>query len=120
MDTVVGVISDTHGLMRPEALAALHGVDVILHAGDVGALSVLRDLEGLAPVHAVCGNIDGQAFGLPAQLSLSFGACRSTSATAMSSEPRHPRRSLSDIGPTLSFMVTRTSRSLARSAQRSS
>jgi len=73
MDTVVGVISDTHGLMRPEALAALHGVDVILHAGDVGALSVLRDLEGLAPVHAVCGNIDGQAFGLPAQLSLSFG-----------------------------------------------
>ena len=57
--------------MRAEALAALHGVAMILHAGDVGALSVLRELEGLAPVHAVYGNVDDPAFGLPAHLSLS-------------------------------------------------
>ena len=71
METRVGLISDTHGLMRPEALAALHGVAMILHAGDVGALSVLRELEGLAPVHAVYGNVDDPAFGLPAHCSLS-------------------------------------------------
>ena len=71
METRVGLISDTHGLMRAEALAALHGVAMILHAGDVGALSVLRELEGLAPVHAVYGNVDDPAFGLPAHLSLS-------------------------------------------------
>ncbi len=55
---VVGVISDTHGLIRPEALAALAGVERILHAGDVGAPEVLDALAGIAPVVAVRGNND--------------------------------------------------------------
>jgi putative phosphoesterase len=55
---IVGVISDTHGLMRPEALAALAGVDRIVHAGDIGARAVLAALEAIAPVTAVRGNND--------------------------------------------------------------
>lgn len=56
--TRVGVISDTHGLLRPEALHALEGCDLILHAGDVGKPEVLEGLEALAPVAAVRGNND--------------------------------------------------------------
>jgi uncharacterized protein len=56
--TVVGVISDTHGLLRQEALDALAGVDLILHAGDVGKRDVIDRLSTLAPVHAVLGNVD--------------------------------------------------------------
>ena len=56
--TTVGVISDTHGLVRPEALAALRGSDLIIHAGDVGAPEVLDTLRALAPVTAVRGNND--------------------------------------------------------------
>ena len=55
---LVGVISDTHGLMRPEALAALRGVDRIIHAGDIGAPEILTALGELAPVTAVRGNND--------------------------------------------------------------
>lgn len=55
---VVGVISDTHGLLRPEALAALHGVDRIIHAGDIGSPEVLEQLARIAPVTAVRGNND--------------------------------------------------------------
>jgi putative phosphoesterase len=64
----LGVISDTHGLMRSEALAALEGVDLILHAGDVGAPEVLARLRAVAPVAAVRGNVDrgGWAQSLPA------------------------------------------------------
>lgn len=54
----VGVISDTHGLMRPEALAVLRGSDLILHAGDIGSPDVLSALGGIAPVTAVRGNND--------------------------------------------------------------
>lgn len=54
----VGVISDTHGLLRPEALEALRGSDHILHAGDVGKESILADLRAIAPVTAVRGNVD--------------------------------------------------------------
>jgi hypothetical protein len=54
-----GVISDTHGLLRPEALAALAGVDHILHAGDVGDAQILDALRKIAPVTAIRGNIDG-------------------------------------------------------------
>ncbi len=56
---LVGVISDTHGLLRPEALAALRGSDHLLHAGDIGGEEVLADLRALAPVTAVAGNVDG-------------------------------------------------------------
>jgi uncharacterized protein len=55
----VGVVSDTHGLMRPEAVEALRGSDVILHAGDVGGSHVLLELGEIAPVIAVRGNVDG-------------------------------------------------------------
>ncbi len=55
----VGVVSDTHGLVRPEAIEALRGSDVILHAGDVGGSHVLQELGALAPVIAVRGNVDG-------------------------------------------------------------
>ena len=57
---VIGVISDTHGLLRQEALAALTGVDHILHAGDVGDPAILDALRALAPVTAIRGNVDTQ------------------------------------------------------------
>jgi len=56
--TKVGVISDTHGLLRPEAIAALEGSDLILHAGDIGKPEVLECLKAIAPVVAVRGNND--------------------------------------------------------------
>jgi len=62
-EVVVGVISDTHGLMRPQALAALQGVDLIIHAGDVGTADVIKELRGIAPTHVVRGNIDEGDFG---------------------------------------------------------
>lgn len=62
MPTVVGVISDTHGLLRPEALAALAGSDVIVHAGDIGAPEVLDELRRIARVIAVRGNNDRDAW----------------------------------------------------------
>jgi len=55
---LIGVISDTHGLLRPEALSALAGVDHILHAGDVGNPEILDALSEIAPVTAIRGNID--------------------------------------------------------------
>jgi len=55
---LIGVISDTHGLLRPEALAALQGVEYILHAGDVGDITILDALRTIAPVTAIRGNID--------------------------------------------------------------
>ena len=54
----VGVISDTHGLLRPEAVEALRGVEHILHAGDVGVAAILDRLGQIAPVTAIRGNID--------------------------------------------------------------
>lgn len=60
---MVGVISDTHGLLRPEAVAALHGSDLIVHAGDVGDPEILKELAKIAPVTAVRGNIDKGALG---------------------------------------------------------
>ena len=54
----LGVISDTHGLLRPEAIRALRGSDHILHAGDIGDIAILEQLRNLAPVTAIRGNID--------------------------------------------------------------
>lgn len=65
MARIVGVISDTHGLLRPEAAAALAGCDAIVHAGDIGKPEVLRGLEALAPLTAVRGNVDKWADTLP-------------------------------------------------------
>jgi uncharacterized protein len=54
----IGVISDTHGLLRPQALATLAGSDLIIHAGDVGNADILPVLRAIAPVYAVRGNVD--------------------------------------------------------------
>ena len=65
---LIGILSDTHGLLRPEALAALAGADHILHAGDVGDRAILETLHTLAPLTAIRGNIDthGPCASLPA------------------------------------------------------
>jgi hypothetical protein len=55
----LGIISDTHGLLRPEVFDVFSGVDRILHAGDIGSPELLAELEAIAPVHAVWGNTDG-------------------------------------------------------------
>jgi len=64
----IGVVSDTHGLLRPELLPLLQGCDHILHCGDVGDISILTALESIAPVTAIRGNIDtrGPSAELPA------------------------------------------------------
>ncbi|MDT9631754.1 metallophosphoesterase family protein [Pseudomonas sp. JV449] len=57
----VGVISDTHGLLRPEAVAALQGCEQIIHAGDIGSPEILQQLAQIAPLHVVRGNNDHDA-----------------------------------------------------------
>jgi hypothetical protein len=56
--STIGLISDTHGLLRPEALTALKGSDLIIHAGDVGKFGIIEQLRVVAPVIAVRGNVD--------------------------------------------------------------
>jgi uncharacterized protein len=75
-EIIVGVISDTHGLMRPEALTALRGSDLIIHAGDVGAPDVIDALRALAPTFAVRGNVDtaSWAAALPMTARVAAGA----------------------------------------------
>jgi uncharacterized protein len=72
----IGLISDTHGLLRPGAVAALRGSDAIIHAGDIGDPSVLAELARLAPVTAIRGNIDRGAWAaaLPETAVLEIGA----------------------------------------------
>lgn len=74
----IGLISDTHGLLRPEAVQALAGVEQIIHAGDVGAPEVIAALQAIAPVHAVRGNNDrGRwASALPERLELEWAGVR--------------------------------------------
>jgi len=74
----IGLISDTHGLLRPEAFRALEGVDRILHAGDIGNAGVLSDLERLAPLSAIRGNNDtgDWARHIPETLQLDVGGIR--------------------------------------------
>jgi uncharacterized protein len=59
---LIGVISDTHGFLRPEAIAALRGSEHVIHAGDVGSPEILETLAAIAPVTAVRGNIDKAAW----------------------------------------------------------
>jgi uncharacterized protein len=67
---LIGLISDTHDLVRPQVFDALAGVEIILHAGDVGSASVLTELSAIAPVHAVFGNTDVPGDRLRAEVSL--------------------------------------------------
>jgi putative phosphoesterase len=73
-NATIGVISDTHGLLRPSAIAALQGCDLIVHAGDVGRAEILGALRAIAPVVAVRGNVDqggwAEALGTSAVISL--------------------------------------------------
>ncbi|MEO8735288.1 MAG: metallophosphoesterase family protein [Edaphobacter sp.] len=72
---LVGIISDTHGLLRPEAVAALAGVEHILHAGDVGDVRILDTLREIASVTAIRGNVDcrGECAELPATDAVELG-----------------------------------------------
>ncbi len=74
----IGVISDTHGLLRPQAVAALEGSPLILHAGDVGSPDILDALGAIAPVRAVRGNVDTGARVrlLPETEIIEVGQCR--------------------------------------------
>ena len=74
----IGVISDTHGLLRPEALAALRGCERIIHAGDIGKPEVLEGLRSLAPLDAIRGNVDSGdwAVAIPETLDLRIGGLR--------------------------------------------
>jgi putative phosphoesterase len=74
----IGVVSDTHGLIRPSVLDAMKDVECIVHAGDIGAKKVLDNLGGVAPVVAVRGNMDGGAWArsLPETAVLEIGGLR--------------------------------------------
>lgn len=82
---LVGVISDTHGLLRAEAIAALRGVDHILHAGDVGDPAILDALRAIAPLTAIRGNVD------------TFGPCARLPATELSELGGHTVYMLHDV-----------------------
>jgi hypothetical protein len=75
---IIGVISDTHGLIRPEAISALQESELIIHAGDIGKMDVIEALKAIAPVIAVKGNIDkGEwAEGLPEAREVEAGSVR--------------------------------------------
>ncbi|MBQ1558958.1 MAG: metallophosphoesterase family protein, partial [Pseudomonas sp.] len=72
----IGLIADTHNLLRPEALAALQGVDHLIHAGDIGGPHILAELQRIAPLSVVRGNNDQDAWAdtIPERLTLRFGA----------------------------------------------
>lgn len=72
MKRIIGVISDTHGLLRPETLQALQGADLIVHAGDIGSQHVLDALSSIARVVAVRGNMDHDAWAYALPRSESF------------------------------------------------
>jgi len=71
----IGIISDTHGLLRPEAEAQLAGVEYIIHAGDIGSAEIVPCLRRIAPVTAIRGNVDTQGWAreFPAREVVTFG-----------------------------------------------
>jgi hypothetical protein len=93
-DRVVGLISDTHGLLREAALKALAGSDLIIHAGDIGKLEILDALRALAPVVAVRGNIETEPW-TSALPTTAVAQAQSGSMSSMTS------RSLTSILPPL-------------------
>lgn len=87
----LGVISDTHGLLRPRVFDLFAGVDRILHAGDVGDPAILDDLEAIAPVLAVWGNVDGPELRarLPERLEVELAGVRVGMAHGHREEPAY-------------------------------
>jgi putative phosphoesterase len=92
----IGLIADTHGLLRPEAVAALEGSDLIIHAGDVGREAVLDALRALAPVAAVRGNVDTDPWAreLPERLDLEADGLR---IRVTHIRPRKADRDVTDV-----------------------
>ena len=77
MSTTIGILSDTHGLLRPEVIQRLHGCDRILHAGDVNRPELLDALRAIAPLHVVRGNNDKEwAQDLPTRLTIEVEGLR--------------------------------------------
>jgi putative phosphoesterase len=90
---LIGVISDTHGLLRPQLLPALVGVEHILHAGDVGDPNILSELERIAPVTAIRGNVDtsGPCAALPATDAIELAGCLIYMVHSIDDLDLHPR-----------------------------
>lgn len=72
--TTIGLISDTHGLLRPETVDALAGSDLIIHAGDIGSAEIIEALRQIAPVRAIRGNVDSESWAeqLPSEDTVTF------------------------------------------------
>ena len=88
----IAIISDTHGLLRPEALTAIQGCDLILHAGDIGSPEILDHLSQIAPVHAVRGNNDLDlpwAANIPDHLSLDLNGWQTLLIHDIADVPPH-------------------------------
>ena len=92
----IGVISDTHGLVRPEVLEAFEGVDHILHAGDIGGEDVLVELRAIAPVTACAGNIDGFHCGEAGETARITLAGVRFFLTHILDRPRKPKREVTE------------------------
>jgi hypothetical protein len=88
----IGLVSDTHGLVRPEALQFLSGSDAIVHAGDIGKPQVLEALRSIAPLHAIRGNNDTAAWAreLPDALVLELGGTKLFVLHDFNTLGRHP------------------------------
>jgi putative phosphoesterase len=111
----VGILADTHGLLRPEVLERLAGCDLLLHAGDVGDPAVLARLEAVAPVWAVRGNVDGAVLPhLPEVLSGRLGGVRGIQVeTAAAPGDMAARGDVAQAG--LAFRMTHTREDVAPS-----
>jgi uncharacterized protein len=96
---LIGVISDTHGLLRPQLLPALAGVEHILHAGDVGDPTILTELERIAPVTAIRGNIDtsGPCASLRATEAIELAGCLIYMVHSIDDLDLHPRPAGIDV-----------------------
>lgn len=98
----VGVIADTHGLLRPEALAALRGCERIIHAGDIGKAQILEALAGIAPVSVVRGNNDLNApwaQAIPDRLTFEIEGWQGLLVHDLADVP-------SDLGPDIRLVIT--------------
>ena len=95
----IGLISDTHGLLRPEAVRALQGSDCIVHAGDIGARSILDALGAIAPVIAIRGNNDMAAWaaGLPDTQRVQLGGVVVYVLHDLKSLPKHAPETAPDV-----------------------
>ncbi len=96
-EVMVGIVSDTHGWLDPQVIEAFEGADLILHAGDIGDEAVLTELEKVAPVKAVRGNIDGGPLRfLPLEVCVDVGD-RTVVMRHIAGSPRRPNRATREL-----------------------